>query len=291
MPRFCIGRSLRSCKAAYSRMDTEYPPPQYQPSYGGPIAPLQTSPGSRKRPLAPVSSSSQLSPGPRAIQPKPPHVTSHFQPPEGRAPVPIPRLSDPTTGQPPRTRGRPSKIEIQRRQAAQGMVDPYRPAGPLPHPPPSTTQASPMEGSTPGSAPPLSAPTTQQHTPTPPEQGAQPQQPASSPPTHQTHGTEARRSSAPDVDVGTVQPIATASGSGASKESTPRTILDGRVPPSSAPPVGTSVGPVFRMVNQSASDPGSPEGVTSTASMAAGATVASTSAQPVSGTTEKTKEA
>lgn len=255
-------------------MDAEYPQPQHQPSFAGPIAPLQTSPGSRKRPLAPVPSS-QVSPVPRAIQPKPPTATGHFQVPETRAPVPIPRISDPTSGERPRKRGRPSKLEIQRRQAAQGMVDPYRPSAPHPQPTPATTQPSPM-ATAPGSVPPLSAPTPQQHTP---EQITRPQQ-QPAPLQQQTHGTEARRSSAPGVDVGTVPPITTTTSSVASKESTPRTILDDRAPSFSVP-LGPSLGPAFKMVNPPASDSGGPEGATSNVSVT-GAVVGGT--QPVPGT-------
>ncbi|KAI1932429.1 hypothetical protein LOZ58_000829 [Ophidiomyces ophidiicola] len=118
------GRSLHACQAAFRIMEHEYPYP-YRQTFPAPPIPPQISPGLRKRPL-PAISQDKSAPAPRAIQPKPAPSAEAFQAPQARPALQIPRLPDPARGEPPRKRGRPSKVEIQRRaQMAQARGEQY----------------------------------------------------------------------------------------------------------------------------------------------------------------------
>ncbi|EEP79324.1 predicted protein [Uncinocarpus reesii 1704] len=109
------GRSLASCQTAYVRMEHEYTH-AYRPGLLGPPAPVQTSPGSRKRPLHPTPPDKSTN-APRLIQPKPTPPGEALQPAQARPPRRIPRLPDPTRGEPQRKRGRPTKAEVQKRMS------------------------------------------------------------------------------------------------------------------------------------------------------------------------------
>ena len=126
-----LGRSLNSCQVAFSHMYRQQiqPPLAPRPSVSQPqpvrhesAAPPAASVGTgnvRKRPLCP--STDRPPPlAPRAIQPRP---ASHSRGDSSSA------IVSPGGDKPPRKRGRPSKIETERRRAAaEAKGEPYPPS-------------------------------------------------------------------------------------------------------------------------------------------------------------------
>ncbi|KAK2746172.1 hypothetical protein FQN57_003294 [Myotisia sp. PD_48] len=139
---------------AYYRMEQEYTtqqPPYRQQSIPGPTTPMQISPTSRKRPLAPPISErmpSSAPSAPRAIQPKPSVGGERFSAPELPLHMPISRMPEQHRQIGPRKRGRPSKADVQKRlwlsQQQQSSIPaprpsisrPYGPTVPGMHPSP-----------------------------------------------------------------------------------------------------------------------------------------------------------
>ncbi|KAL1959012.1 hypothetical protein VTO42DRAFT_3253 [Malbranchea cinnamomea] len=245
------GRSLKACQNAFQVMEREYAHNQQRSGFR-PIAPLHSSPGTRKRPLADLHSP-QATSMPRAIQPKPPNVIDPFPPSESRPPVAIPRITDPPTGEPRKKRGRPSKAELQRRaQATQKLGETYSTPAML-------SQRRPTLG---GAAPTVTTPQDpsqpagsimQQHVR--PEQISQPRHIDVSTP--HTPDMQGRHIAGPELGVTAGQWAATVSSAGP-RESTPRTILDSRMPQSPVP-LGSSLGPPVKMVSQPGTGSASPE--------------------------------
>ena len=127
--RMYLGRSLNSCQAAFSQMYHQHiqPPLAPRPSISQPqpvrresvtpAAPVGTS-NLRKRPLCP-STDKPPPLAPRAIQPRP---ASHSRGDSSST------IVSPSGDEPPRKRGRPSKIETERRRvAAEAKGEPYPP--------------------------------------------------------------------------------------------------------------------------------------------------------------------
>ena len=83
-----------------------------RPEGSGPSAPID--PNLRKRPLYP----SEKPRMPRAIQPRPPASTASWSSESGASAQLSPTLDSSAGGEPPRKRGRPSKVETERRRAA-----------------------------------------------------------------------------------------------------------------------------------------------------------------------------
>ncbi|KAK2880188.1 hypothetical protein FQN49_000481 [Arthroderma sp. PD_2] len=111
-------------------MEQEYSSQQqYRQSLPGPTTPLQMSPIIRKRP---PGSSLERPPfsAPRLIQPKPHPEPGRYPVSEVRTGVPIPRAPEPPRGDTPRKRGRPSKVEMQRRRMAEEARSQSHPARP-----------------------------------------------------------------------------------------------------------------------------------------------------------------
>lgn len=115
------GRSLNSCQMAFSHMFNQqvqssmaprpaisHPPPLRHGSTA-PAAPVESS-GAKKRPLCP---STDRPLAPRAIQPRPPASAASYSS-ENSGPSTI---VSPGMDEPPRKRGRPSKLEAERRKA------------------------------------------------------------------------------------------------------------------------------------------------------------------------------
>ncbi|EFR00868.1 hypothetical protein MGYG_03871 [Nannizzia gypsea CBS 118893] len=190
------GRSLSSCQTAFYRMEQEYTS-QYRQSIPGPPAPLQMSPIIRKRPAPPGER--PLASAPRAIQPKP-HTadTSRYSMSEVRTGVPIPRAPEPPRGDTPRKRGRPSKVEMQRRRIAEEARSQAHPAAQPNH-------TTPRPGYAVGILPATSPATSQTpYSPAmgqrpPPEQPREPDPPT--PMSVQYHGTETPPSQTQDIQV------------------------------------------------------------------------------------------
>lgn len=119
-----LGRSLNSCQMTFSQMYNQYvqPPLAPRPSVSqpqsvrheisAPTAPVESS-NVRKRPLCPSTDRPQ----PRAIQPRP---VSHSREDSSST------IVSPGGEEPARKRGRPSKLETERRrQAAEAKGEPY----------------------------------------------------------------------------------------------------------------------------------------------------------------------
>lgn len=228
-------------------MEAEYTHPQHRPSFSGPMAPLGST--GRKRTLADLHSP-QTSPLPRAIQPKPPNSVDRFAPLETRPPVAIPRITDaPVPEQPRKRRGRPSKVELQRRaMATQKLGEPYSPLGILSERRPTSTESAPVTTSEDSSQ--LPGDILHQHVR--PEQINQRQMDTSSTP--QTHDMQSRQLPGPEVGAAggtTLPPLG-------SRELTPRTFLDSRMSQSSVS-FGPSHAPPFKILHQSGAGSASPE--------------------------------
>ncbi|PGG98201.1 hypothetical protein GX51_06921 [Blastomyces parvus] len=120
------GRSYNACQNAYNNMAQEYAH-MFQPRQSpfGPGAPMQISPGDRKRPLHPLPTD-QPPTGHRAIQPKP-TPPGHYPSTDIRIPQQLPHSVDNSLfNERPRKRGRPNKQEAERRrQAAQARGETY----------------------------------------------------------------------------------------------------------------------------------------------------------------------
>jgi hypothetical protein len=241
---------MNSCQDAFRRMEAEY---NARPNYHLPMTPSQTSPGSRKRQLAP-GTFPQI---PRAIQPKPTHPGEPFSPAEMRPPVAIPRMRDPPTNERPKKRGRPSKADIQARtnRARGGMGDPSGHSA-LPTPqgrlmPPPMMPPGIRHGH--GDAPPLHGGGFQ------PLQTAgvvHPQQQIETS-TSQTEDPDSRRISRPEVGVVPGSPVGITTSSAGNMASTGRP--PNLIPPTTTPPIGPTLGPPFRMMNQSTPVSDSPD--------------------------------
>ncbi|KAM5485111.1 hypothetical protein McanCB56680_002031, partial [Microsporum canis] len=166
---------------------------QYRQSLPGPTAPLQMSPLIRKR-SAP-SGERPLASAPRAIQPKPQTDTGRYSLSEIRTGVPIPRAPEPPRGDTPRKRGRPSKVEMQRRRIAEEARSQSHPARPN-----NTTPRPAYGGILPATSPGVPqhsySPTIGQR---PPEQMREPDPPT--PMSVQYHGTETPPSQTQDIQV------------------------------------------------------------------------------------------
>ncbi|KAJ5953468.1 hypothetical protein N7454_000364 [Penicillium verhagenii] len=120
-----IGRTMSSCKMVFDNMQSHFH--QYPPVTAAVSAPVQMArpegirssappidPNLRKRPL-------YFDNKPRAIQPRPPASVASYSSESGTSAQLSPRLEGPGTGnpgEPPRKRGRPSKVETERRKAA-----------------------------------------------------------------------------------------------------------------------------------------------------------------------------
>ncbi|OJD24330.1 hypothetical protein ACJ73_04308 [Blastomyces percursus] len=244
------GRSLMSCQNAYSHMAQEYShmlQPRQSP-YGS-SAPFQISPGDRKRPLHPLQTDKPPT-GHRAIQPKPT--------PPGRYPstdilrpqqLP-PSVDNSSFNERPRKRGRPSKLEAQRRNQAVAQArgemyppvkgDPPRFGVPLA---PSFSTATVPE------APPFAtmrSQVTDGHV-----HGAQIQQRDAI--GSQTQDIRVHRAPQPPTGLSAGIPVGSMPNSEPG-ESTARTIVE-----SQAPLPTTSSGASFRDINQSSSVPGNPK--------------------------------
>ncbi|KAG5301156.1 AT hook domain-containing protein [Histoplasma ohiense] len=134
------GRSVIACQNAYDHMSQEYGNISQRQRLSGPTAPLQISPGDRKRP--PPFQVEKPPAGHRAIQPKP-IPPGRYPSTDIRTPQQLsPNVDNSLFSEPPRKRGRPSKAEIQRRnQLAQARGDPYPPVNR--HPPRFGVQLAP----------------------------------------------------------------------------------------------------------------------------------------------------
>ncbi|PGG95871.1 hypothetical protein AJ79_09830 [Helicocarpus griseus UAMH5409] len=240
------GRSLNACKDAYGQMAQEYRHlPSHRQSLSGPTAPLQMSPGDRKRPLPALQLERPL-PGHRAIQPKP-IPGGGYSSAQTRTPQHLsPTADSHMYNEPPRKRGRPSKVEIQRRNmVAQARGETY----------------PPMNLARPGIHPAPSAPTpTTVETPTLP--AIRPQIMGSPVYGSQVQHTDALGSQTQDIQVHRAPRAQSSANTGVHAgltpnsgpgESTPRTIVE-----TQAPPAPTSLPPSFRGINQSSSVTSSP---------------------------------
>ncbi|OJD12306.1 hypothetical protein AJ78_07072 [Emergomyces pasteurianus Ep9510] len=122
------GRSLIACQNAYYNMAQEYGAiSQHRQSLSSPNAPLQISPGDRKRPLHPLPPDKPPA-SHRAIQPKPtPPV--RYPSTDSRTSQQLSASIDSSLfNEPPRKRGRPSKEELRRRsQVALARGETYPP--------------------------------------------------------------------------------------------------------------------------------------------------------------------
>ncbi|KAL2001829.1 hypothetical protein VTN02DRAFT_1149 [Thermoascus thermophilus] len=142
------GRSLNSCQNAFRSMSqlplaptqAPLPPPRLEPPL--PPAPRPDAGVPRKRPLYPLEKATTT---PRAIQPRPPPLSSTRYSVESGASIQVSHGMESTTsrGEPPRKRGRPSKAETERRKAvAQARGETYPP-------PRRSTNAKPRNPTTP----------------------------------------------------------------------------------------------------------------------------------------------
>ncbi|KAJ5927950.1 hypothetical protein N7466_006906 [Penicillium verhagenii] len=220
------GRTMSSCKMVFDNMQSQFH--QYPPVTAAVSAPVQMArpegirssappidPNLRKRPL-------YFENKPRAIQPRPPASVASYSSESGTSAQLSPRLEGPATGnpgEPPRKRGRPSKLETERRKAAAEArgetYPPPRRSGsgrskipPSPSSPsvplaayahPGHTQPSaPGPGSTPNPNPSTASSAAGPSTSTPYETGVRPIAPAPSLP-----GPEERR----DVPTRTMGPM------------------------------------------------------------------------------------
>lgn len=121
-----VGRSLNSCRMAFHSLQQQQQQSQQQPPHlpapastsmprpDGPGTSASIDPSLRKRPLF----TAEKPRAPRAIQPRPPASTASWSSESGASAQLSPRLPSSVAGEPPRKRGRPSKLETERRRAA-----------------------------------------------------------------------------------------------------------------------------------------------------------------------------
>ncbi|KAL2372445.1 hypothetical protein BDBG_08434 [Blastomyces gilchristii SLH14081] len=251
------GRSLMACQNAYNHMAQEYShmfPPRQSPF--GSSAPLQISPGDRKRPLHPLQTDKPPT-GHRAIQPKPT--------PPGRYPstdilkphqLP-PSVDNSSFNERPRKRGRPSKLETQRRNQLEAQRRNQAAAQ-------ARGEMYPVKGDSPRFGVPL-APSLPTGTVSeaPPFATMRPQVTDGHVHATQIQPTDALGSQTQDIRVHRAPRPPTDPSAGTSVGSTPnsgpgeltaRTIIE-----SQAPPPTTSSAPSFRGINQSSSVPENPK--------------------------------
>lgn len=135
-------------------MQQQQPPPQQQPPHlpapasapmprpDGPGTSTPIDPNLRKRSFF----TAEKPRAPRAIQPRPPASTASWSSESGASAQLSPRLGGSVAGEPPRKRGRPSKLETERRRAAAEArgetYPPPRRSGPDRVPPSPTSPAS-----------------------------------------------------------------------------------------------------------------------------------------------------
>ncbi|KKZ60338.1 hypothetical protein EMCG_04932 [[Emmonsia] crescens] len=242
------GRSLIACQNAYYHMAQEYGPlSQQRQSLSGPTAPLQISPGDRKRPLPPLQLDKPPA-GHRAIQPKP-TAPGRYSSTDIRTPQQLsPSVDSSLFNEPPRKRGRPSKAELQRRsQVAQARGEMYPPIKrDLPRPEMALAPSVPM-----GAAPEASAfSTTRPQVADSHIYGGQIQQADAL--GSQTQDIRVHRVPRPQTSPNTGAPVGLTPKSGPG-ESTPRTIIENQ-----ALLPTTTLAPSFKGINQSSSVPASP---------------------------------
>ncbi|KAJ5885717.1 hypothetical protein N7504_011553 [Penicillium tannophilum] len=117
------GRTMSSCRMAYESMQAHYPsyPPVATPAMPTPVQ-IPRAEGTRASapPIDPNLRKRPMYDKPRAIQPRPPGPpasVASYSSESGTSAQLSPRLEG-TPGEPPRKRGRPSKLETERRKAA-----------------------------------------------------------------------------------------------------------------------------------------------------------------------------
>ncbi|KAL5051210.1 hypothetical protein BDW71DRAFT_84546 [Aspergillus fruticulosus] len=130
------GRSLNSCQSVFHEMCQELAS-QVNPGFG-PLHPQRLTAPPQPMPLSESNSSVRKRPlypadkpilAPRAIQPRPPAGPASYSSESGASTMLSPGTGDATgTNEPPRKRGRPTKLEAERRKAeAEARGVPYQP--------------------------------------------------------------------------------------------------------------------------------------------------------------------
>ncbi|KAF3479783.1 AT hook domain-containing protein [Arthroderma uncinatum] len=213
-------------------MEQEYTSQQYRQSLPGPTT-LQMSPIIGKRP-PPGTLERPSSSAPRAIQPKPRPEAERYS--EIRPGVPIPRVPEPRRGEPPRKRGRPSKLDIQQRnrraeeEAARLQPHLARPN----HTPRAGYRVGPPHTASPGGPQTPYSPAMAQRPP-PSEQMREPDPPT--PMSVQYHGTETPPSQIQGIQAQRIprpQPIQPRVEGGAMLQDSPM-IIEAKEPSRAAP--------------------------------------------------------
>ncbi|KAJ5765614.1 hypothetical protein N7520_005173 [Penicillium odoratum] len=114
------GRTMNSCRLAFDSMQSQYH--TYPPAIPAVPVPAMPRPEVARASAPPIDPNLRKRPlydKPRAIQPRPPPSVASYSSESGTSAQLSPRLEGPgPPGEPPRKRGRPSKLETERRKAA-----------------------------------------------------------------------------------------------------------------------------------------------------------------------------